>query len=166
MALIKCNECSSAVSDSAEKCPHCGAKVPKRTSRFAIAIAGLFAIGIAMSIFRGGGSSSSTPPSPKSPAELKTDQELNTAVSAGLVLKNRAKDPASFKVETFFVLPGGAACYEYRAKNSFNAVVPARAVFVPPATMVTSETDKGRFTKTWNATCTKPGQEYGGSLFN
>lgn len=30
MALIECAECKGQVSDTADKCPHCGARVPRR----------------------------------------------------------------------------------------------------------------------------------------
>ncbi|WP_424191841.1 zinc-ribbon domain-containing protein [Ampullimonas aquatilis] len=31
MALIKCKECGSAISNKAVSCPQCGAKRPKKT---------------------------------------------------------------------------------------------------------------------------------------
>ena len=37
MALIKCYECKTEISDKAESCPHCGAK-PRKTGLFTIAL--------------------------------------------------------------------------------------------------------------------------------
>jgi hypothetical protein len=36
MALVKCKECQNQVSSKAEKCPHCGAVVKKKTSGCAV----------------------------------------------------------------------------------------------------------------------------------
>ena len=41
MAMTKCKECGAEISDRAETCPKCGAKVPKRTSRWTWLIGGL-----------------------------------------------------------------------------------------------------------------------------
>lgn len=38
MALIICKECKNKVSDTAEKCPSCGAKVPKKSSMLTWAV--------------------------------------------------------------------------------------------------------------------------------
>jgi len=67
------------------------------------------------------------------------------------------KNPASFKLETALVFPGGSTCYEYRATNSFNAVVPGRAVFDMKAEKLYSEQDGESFRKAWNSICTKKG---------
>lgn len=34
MALIVCTECKAQVSDTAKRCPHCGAKVPRKAGLF------------------------------------------------------------------------------------------------------------------------------------
>lgn len=46
MVLITCKECKAQVSDQAGKCPQCGAKAPKTTSRITLAVAGLVLIGV------------------------------------------------------------------------------------------------------------------------
>ena len=38
MALIKCKECGHEVSDKADKCPNCGAPVPKKSSAGGVVI--------------------------------------------------------------------------------------------------------------------------------
>jgi len=163
MALITCHECKQQISSEAKVCPQCGAK-PKKSIGIGgivlVAIVGVLAYSCA-----GGGGGSASSKKPKSAAEIQADKELNTAIAAGRVLKKQAKDPSSFKMESFVLFPGGGACYEYRAKNSFGAIVPAKAVFVPPETLQTSESDGNRFVKTWNATCTRAGgAEHAGGL--
>lgn len=158
MALIKCKECGGDVSTEAGACPKCGAKPPKQTSTATIVIGGFFALVVGSYVLNSTGSqgSKSAPPAAKSAEEVKADLELNTAIAVGRVLKKSAKDPSSFKMESFVVYPGGPACYEYRAKNSFGAIVPAKAVFDGTAAL-TSENDGSRFIKVWNSVCTKPG---------
>ena len=46
MALIKCDECKNEVSDSAGKCPHCGAKVSKRVGWLGWTFAAIFLFAI------------------------------------------------------------------------------------------------------------------------
>lgn len=53
MALIQCKECSQQVSDTAQTCPSCGAKVPKKTSVAVKAIAWFFGIGFVLMIIGG-----------------------------------------------------------------------------------------------------------------
>jgi len=60
MALVKCKECSKEISNDAVACPHCGAKPPKKTSRFTIVVGGFFALVVAMSVFR----TNDPPPTP------------------------------------------------------------------------------------------------------
>lgn len=78
MAMGKCRECGTEVSDQAKVCPKCGVSKPiKKTSVLVKLLAGFFAIALLMSIFGGGGeggsSSTSTvsaprPPDPKTTA--------------------------------------------------------------------------------------------------
>jgi hypothetical protein len=163
MALITCRECKQQVSSEAKACPHCGAKPRKQvgagTALLVIAVLCVIAYNV----------SSGVDPTPAAAAPTaasrKADLELNAAIAAGRMLKRSAKDPSSFKMESFLIFPGGAACYEYRAKNSFGALVPAKAVFTPPAILVTSEHDHSRFVRAWDATCTRPdGAERAGGL--
>jgi len=61
MALIKCNECGKEISDTAEKCPHCGIVIvgtvtgtvqpEKKKSFVPIIIIGLILLGVILGIF-------------------------------------------------------------------------------------------------------------------
>lgn len=85
------------------------------------------------------------------------DAEINAAIAAAKRIKAAMKNPASFKLEGFLIFPGGATCYDYRGANSFNAVIPGRAVFIPPSKLLTQEANGNAFVKAWNDTCTKAG---------
>lgn len=128
MALITCKECDKELSTTAEKCPHCGAKAPKPTSRLAIGIVGLLCIFILKAALESG----DPPPQPrvKSAAELQRDQELKQAVGALIVLKRSMKNPASFELVDLQLMQGPAYCVVYRGTNSFNAIITSRHVFM------------------------------------
>jgi zinc-ribbon domain len=46
MALVKCKECGEQVSTTAQSCPKCGAKPPKKTSLAALVVLGVIVIGV------------------------------------------------------------------------------------------------------------------------
>lgn len=128
MALITCKECKSQISDSAAACPQCGAKPPKPTSRFTILIGGLFAIGVAMSVFK----TDETSKAPqKSVAQARADAILEAArrearddaISKARSIKDSMKNPASFELVKLTKHTDGTVCVLYRGTNSFNAVV-------------------------------------------
>lgn len=155
MALIKCKECGKDISSEAKVCPSCGIAPPKRTGIVSIVVVGLIGIYMVKCTYD---EASKGPPPQKSADTIQADKELNVAIAYGKLIKKATKDPSSFKMESFLIYPGGAACYEYRAKNSFGAIVPAKAVF-DGTTLTTSETDRSKFAKSWNAVCTKAGGE-------
>lgn len=82
------------------------------------------------------------------------DRENGLALVIAKKLKAAMNNPDSFKLQTVMVFDGGSTCFEYRATNAFNAVMPGKAVFDATAEKILSHTDKG-FTKTWNRICTK-----------
>lgn len=53
MALKKCKECGADVSDKADACPKCGAKIPKKTSIFTKIIATFLGFGVLMALISG-----------------------------------------------------------------------------------------------------------------
>jgi hypothetical protein len=74
MSMIKCDECKKEISDKAEKCPHCGAPVKKKTSTLTWIIAGIFGIIIINAI----SSNNSSTPSASSPASSPTSSSSPT----------------------------------------------------------------------------------------
>jgi len=146
MALAKCSECNREISDQAESCPHCGFKAPKGTSRFTIFIGGLIILAIARTVWQ---SSTAPPPPVKSPAELaaqaKKEADFQTVVKVAAWAKKNAKNPASFEL-TYAGLTGTrTVCIEFRATNSFNAIVPGRYIM--------SDTVSGDTAALWNQHC-------------
>ncbi len=51
MAIKPCKECGAQVSDQADACPNCGAKLPRKTKWYVIVLAGLLAVAGIFSLF-------------------------------------------------------------------------------------------------------------------
>jgi hypothetical protein len=164
MALVKCPECAAQISNKAKACPHCGATPPKKTSIVTWGIGGLVLFAVLSTVFKTSGSSSvDAPPATAAAAPAKPTQadiEINTSILIAKKIKASMKNPDSFKLDKFLIYPGGSTCFEYRGTNSFNAVVPGKAVFdSKSAAVLTSDRDKNKFVASWNAICTKAGGE-------
>lgn len=67
------------------------------------------------------------------------------------VLKKSMKNPDSFKLELVTRTAAGMFCFEYRATNSFNAIVPGRA-FIGEGKSGSSDDGDG-FAAQWNRHC-------------
>lgn len=158
MAMTKCPECGSQISTSAAVCPSCGAKPDKPTSRLTIAIAGLFAIGLAAAISRHSDNETERPaPAAKTPAELaetaRKDREINTVLAGARMLKQSMKKPETFELTRATMIDGKVICYEYVARNSFNDQAPGH--------YVVSDAVSSNSIKAWNALCAgKSGDDY------
>jgi len=88
---------------------------------------------------------------PKSPQQIAKDEALAVNVMAVQVLKRSMKNPDSFKLESALRMKDGTLCLNYRATNSFNAVVPGAAV-IAQKTAATSD-DRDKFRPLWNKHC-------------
>jgi hypothetical protein len=156
-------ECDKEVSDSAGKCPSCGAKVaklkpPKKPiSRVTWIIIAISAIALGMTARENALNSHTAYVVPvQSPeqiaAKTKRDSRLETGVLGAIALKNRMKDPEAFSLTGANVKDNGATCYEYRAKNGFGAIFPGSAVLTSKGDIYVS--DQGdKFTRAWNKEC-------------
>ena len=102
MALITCKECKNTVSDTAEKCPSCGAKVPKKTSMLTWAVVillGLMFMGAIGGKNSNGGTSSGAPtlsPKEEAMANISLDGQwrkegFGNIMEADFVVKNKSK---------------------------------------------------------------------------
>lgn len=167
MALTKCEECGNDVSTRAKTCPQCGAEVTKRHSKMQWIIIGLATIGIVSCIANEQtksdlvASENAAIEAKKSPeqkaAELakkaKNEAEFQRVVTGAKAIKQQAKNPESFKLNSAILMKDGAVCYEYHATNSFNAVVPGVAVLTKSKVTQTNED--------WNKFCGgKSGKDY------
>ena len=56
-------------------------------------------------------------------------------------------------------MPSGAACYEYRAINSFGANLPGSAVLTQKGKLLIKERDGNTFVAAWNKECTTTGED-------
>jgi hypothetical protein len=89
--------------------------------------------------------------------KAKRDAQLQLAASGALTLKRAMKDPESFNLTSLVVKDSGAACYEYRAKNSFGAILPSSAVLTSRGKLLTQTQDGNTFVGAWNKECTPAG---------
>ena len=63
--------------------------------------------------------------------------QLAIAATGATLLRRAMKDPEAFDLTSLVIKPNGTACYEYRAKNSFGAVLPSSAVLTKAGKMLT-----------------------------
>jgi len=134
MALIKCKECGNQVSSVAKTCPGCGAKTPKRHTKAQWLFIGLATVGIVSCIANtqnkeeaaAAVEAKKTPEqrAAESAAKLKKEAEFQRVVAGAKLLKQGAKNPKSFELDSALLMADGTICYQYHATNSFNAVVP------------------------------------------
>lgn len=140
MSLIKCHECAAQVSTEAKRCPQCGASVRKPMSPgrlLLILLVGFVAYRCTSTMNEIGDKNrareAAMTPEQRAAAEkekLAENKRFSLARSAIRSLKHGLKDPDSLNVETVLVEDSGnIVCIGYRAKNSFNAVVPGAYVF-------------------------------------
>lgn len=172
MGLITCHECGKEVSNQAKNCPHCGAKVKKPASSTAKIIVVLIGVIFFSAIITGQqqdekstAAKANTSPEQKA-AEAKRDAQLQFAAMGAVDIKKSMKDPEAFELTSLYVTLSGYSCYEYRAKNSFGAVLPAKAVVTPDGKMLFEERQARAFQKAWNKECTQAGGDEIAALTN
>ena len=152
MAIIKCRECGSDVSTTAAACPKCGAEPAKRTSASTWVIAAVLGTGVLMSVLQQRPATRTASPT----IDTKRQEQLHAGGMGAGILRVAMKDPEAFVVNSVMVKPNGATCYKFRAKNSFGAVLPSRAVLAGKV-MLLEERDASAFADAWRAECSAPG---------
>ena len=171
MASINCHECGKPVSTEAKKCPACGAtvKLPKKpTSKMTWAVAGLLGFGIVMATINHTPEASTTSkgaaaltPAQAAQEKVKKDKAsltLGLALMGAKTLKQSSKDPQTFEFTEIVAHPNSTVCFEYRAKNSFNAMLKGSAVLANGKLLV-QESAGNAFVTAWNKNCTPAGGE-------
>jgi hypothetical protein len=159
MSLKPCKECGTQVSTDATACPKCGAKQPKRTKTVTWLVGGFFAFVVFSAVFN---TARRPPLSAEAVAankvdEARQDKELRFASVGAMTLRKSMKDPAAFTLTSLRVKPTGAACYDYRAKNTFGAILPGSAILTSAGRLLVEERDGNAFVKAWNSECTVAG---------
>lgn len=162
MSLVACHECGKEVSTEAKTCPSCGAKVQKpkkKTSRATLVVAVVVGLGAVMAVSESAKKTNERPPLTEAEkrANDARDRQLQLAGGVALSLKKAAKDPTVFELTSALVHSDGAACYEYRAKNSFGAILPGEAVLSTNGKVLVRELDGTAFTAAWRKLCTRSG---------
>jgi hypothetical protein len=138
MALAKCRECGTEVSDAAKTCPKCGISKPVKKSITLVtpilAIAGLALVGAAFSVYEGIATSGPTQPAlvavgetaSKPPAPITVESPEDKATQRAYRLfefaKASLKDPDAAKFKNLTTdATGVLLCGELNAKNSYGA---------------------------------------------
>jgi hypothetical protein len=99
----------------------------------------------------------------KAKAEADADKKLRQArfeegAVYAVALKKGMKNPDSFKLESVRRTGDGVFCFEYRAANSFNAIIPGKALFGAGRA---ATSDQGTsFAPLWNKFCTKSSEDF------
>lgn len=161
MSLTECKECSQQISDKAEACPHCGAKV----DRSSIGCGGVIILVVFFGMIYGWMSSGSGPSdTPQAhidhAATTKQDAAVSRAAAGAKLLKKSMRDPDSFKLDSALVINGtGAVCYEYHARNGFGGVNAGQAALSGDSKQFLTSEQAG-FSALWNRVCAgQSGQE-------
>lgn len=171
--MMKCKECGNEISDKADSCPKCGAKV-KRTSFLTKIVAGMIGIGVVMSIY---GSISAGNQRERAAAaeqnrinaltpeqrakEIASQQAAQTAKSkedqlkelrfqktllVAKSIKQAMRNPDSFSLDDAFANDDGSViCINYRGQNGFGGINKESATYA-----------NGKLTQdagTWNKNC-------------
>jgi hypothetical protein len=164
MALVKCRECGSKVSDKAAACPQCGAPVEaaplkqiddafKKHGTLGTGCLVVIVIGIIAGALGGGhnGASTSSPDSNASANSVEDKAQSRRAAMAGLAvasLKQALRDPDSFHLErAFTTMDAKYACILYRARNGFGGMNREHVVF--------TEAGGDESVRAWNKHCVK-----------
>jgi len=86
-------------------------------------------------------------------AKVHRENQIFIARMGAVQLKQAMKDPEAFELRSLVLTPNGTACYSYRAKNSFGAILPGHAVLTRKGNMILQEQDQDSFARIWNAQC-------------
>lgn len=91
------------------------------------------------------------------------------ALMSARALKQSMKDPDTFELKEVLFMDDGTACYTYRAKNSFNAMLRGQAVLTSNSKnieLLVEGHDGNKFVNAWNKGCAKKSSEDITSLIN
>jgi hypothetical protein len=136
MALMDCRECKQSVSTTAKACPHCGAKVKKPANVVGGIMGGLLVGGLLIGMVSShSGSKGAASAQPPSAAQLAAGEKTKTDDAEDLyrvcALRQAMKNPDAFKLVSAVRAASGELCVEYRATNSFNAIITEHVKFSP-----------------------------------
>lgn len=143
MAIVKCKECGTEISDKAKICPKCGAPIPAKTSLLTWIVGGIVAM-IFINIILNN-NSEVTPNSIES--SVKTDEEVKqensnfAALMGAKQLKHSMRNPDSLEFETVLITENNDVCYKYRGQNGFGGMGIEYAVLTSKGNMYNNKPD-------------------------
>ena len=159
MGLATCKTCGGQVADTASKCPHCGAVRTKSTTKF---LAVFIVVGVGLFIYNlvifpprnMGTEPAPAPAAIKTPAELARDRHLTVGAMVLSVWRKNLNDPSSAQLSQALLMDDGSLCMTVRARNGFNALMPASLVIGPDGRAnISEQTDHAAFRRAWNTHC-------------
>lgn len=124
MGMFTCKECGNSISNKADACPHCGARI-RRTSFTTWAVTFIIGVSIVMGIAANNSPSPAPTPLTESERAAKAAIELRfqkTAIVAAKI-KQALREPDSVVWDE--ILSDDAAdtiCLQYRARNGFGGM--------------------------------------------
>jgi hypothetical protein len=140
MAMAKCRECGTEVSDEAKACPKCGISKPvRKTSTFTKIVAVLFAFAFIVGALTQIDEANDSPEeraAKEAARKEKFDREVQPLVDAGRDarrLRDSMRDPASFELVAVIDMGNGTRCFQYRARNGFGGMNVGYALSTPDA---------------------------------
>lgn len=120
MSMTTCKECGKSISNKAESCPSCGAKI-KRTSLLTKIVLVLIVVGSIPVIFSAG--SSSKPQNTKPEAATPISLRMSNVAATEDTIKSKLRNPDSLHWNRVLSNNDGTiVCLEARAQNGFGGM--------------------------------------------
>jgi len=132
MALKKCKDCGAQVSTDAKQCPQCGAKVKKSAGWVAWIVAAFVLFVVVKAAIQDKPQQAAKTPE-QIAQEAKDEAAFQADVAKVRALRSAMKNPDSFQLVKAIRMASGVLCVEYRATNSFNAVITEQKAITPAA---------------------------------
>lgn len=145
MALTKCKECGKEVSDTAGKCPNCGAKVAKP-----LGVAGWLLVAFTAFVVYQCSSIASNPKNQTTTVtDPKEEARFQKTAATARIIKSNLREPESMTLESARANDDASVvCLEYRARNGFGGMSKEFVVF--------ANGKASQEANAWNKHCTKP----------
>ncbi len=151
MAMTKCTECSAEISDKAESCPKCGAKIEKKSGHGWVILLSVFAF--LFVIFKINSCSTEQAKIPETPeqiaAKIREDARLTKTVIVLRTIKTNLRNPDSVRWEGIWANDDASViCVQYRAQNAFGGMAREHISVI--------KGNPSQDPAAWNNSCTKP----------
>ena len=146
---MKTCKCGKELAEDARMCPGCGKPFAAPTSKTTLVIVGVIGVFGLAAVISVGLANGGSPPTPISNA--KDNEVLMLAARGAKTLRDSARNPKAFDLNSALSMKDGAICYEYRAQNGFGGMNIGYAVLTPKGKLRTSESTDGH--ALWQKEC-------------